>query len=588
MNGIIQLNSLDHYFAEFIKSQDSSPCDELWLAAALVSSESGQGHICLDLASVFSSEIVPFLSSGAQLRVPEAAAWVKALSACNTVGKPGEYKPLVLDDCGRLYLYRSWNYERSVAESLISRASGIAETVDITMEMLGKYFPTVTGEEDRQGAAAMAALSGRLTVISGGPGTGKTSTVARILALLLEQSRDRNLQISLAAPTGKAASRLRQSILQAIQQLPLDETIRAQMPHDVKTIHRLLGVVPGASNFRYNKTNPLACDVLVVDEVSMVDLPLMSKLLDAVRHDCRVILLGDQDQLASVEAGAVLADICNSGSGRLLDGPFDSEKIGQGGAIAGAVVNLTKSYRFDDESGIGNLSRLVNKGAGDAAFEMLAGGLKSDLVWKPLPSSQMFEAEFSSAVKTGYGEYVAAATAERALEILDQFRIISPYREGAYGVENLNRLALSVLGLRKLEGQPVCNRMPVMVSGNNYELGLFNGDTAVLMQNEVDKRLMACFAEAEGGIRHVSALRLPPFEPAFALTVHKSQGSEFDTVLLIIPELDSEILTRELIYTAVTRAKKRVEIWCSREMFCKAVERRIIRSSGLRERLWGE
>ena len=577
MNGTIQLNSLDHYFAEFIKRQDSAPSDELWLAAALVSAESGQGHICLDLGSVSGRDIVPFLPSDSTLRVPEKAAWITALSVCNTVGKPGEYKPLILDDSGRLYLYRSWNYEKSVADSLILKTSGIAETANLPLDLLEKFFPTVMGSEDRQKAAAMAVLSGRLTVISGGPGTGKTSTVARILALLLEQGAGSGLQIALAAPTGKAASRLRQSILQSIQQLPLDGTIRAQMPHDVKTIHRLLGVVPGSSNFRYNKSNPLACDVLVVDEVSMVDLPLMSKLLDAVRHECRVILLGDQDQLASVEAGAVLADICNS----------DAENTRLCGPIAGAVVNLTKSYRFGDESGIGNLSRLVNAGAGDAAFEMLAGGLKADLVWKPLPPSRLFEEEFSSAVKTGYGEYVAAATPERALEILDEFRIISPYREGAYGVENLNRLALAALGLRKPEGQSVCNRMPVMVSGNNYELGLFNGDTAVLMQNETDKRLMACFEEPEGGIRHVSALRLPPFEPAFALTVHKSQGSEFDTVLLIIPEMDSEILTRELIYTAVTRAKKRVEIWCSRDIFCKAVERRIMRSSGLRERLWG-
>lgn len=585
MNGIIQLNSLDHYFAEFIKGLDSAPSDELWLAAALVSAESGQGHICLDLGSVSGREIVPFLPSAAGLRAPEKASWIKALSVCDTVGKPGEYKPLVLDDSGRLYLYRSWNYEKSVADSLISKASGVAETADFPLDLLGKFFPTVQGSEDRQRAAAVAALSGRLTIISGGPGTGKTSTVARILALLLEQSGERNLQIALAAPTGKAASRLRQSILQSIRQLPLDEAIRARMPHDVKTIHRLLGVIPDSPTFRYNKANPLACDVLVVDEVSMVDLPLMSKLLDALRHDCRVILLGDQDQLASVEAGAVLADICNSGADSRLDGHPAADNVKP--PIAGAVVNLTKSYRFDNESGIGSLSRAVNDGDSDGAFEMLAGGQKPDLVWKPLPPSQLFEAEFGSAVKAGYGDYVSAPTAERALDILDEFRIISPYREGAGGVESLNRLALAALGLRKAEGQPVCNRMPVMVSGNNYELGLFNGDTAVLIQNETDKRLMACFAEAEGGIRHVSALRLPPFEPAFALTVHKSQGSEFDTVLLIIPELDSEILTRELIYTAVTRAKKRVEIWCSREMFCKAVGRRIERSSGLRERLWG-
>lgn len=584
MNGNTQLNALDHYFADFIMRLDTAPCQELWLAAALVSAESGQGHTCLDLSTAEGREVVPFVKSSSVQRAPEADRWVKVLSGCSTVGRPGEYKPLVMDDAGRLYLYRSWNYEKSVADDLLGRVVIEPESASLPLESLERFFPTETGLEDRQRTAAIAALTGCLTVISGGPGTGKTTTVARILALLLEQWGEQSCHIALAAPTGKAASRLRQSILKSMQSLLLSETLLASMPQDVKTIHRLLGVIPDTSGFRHNRDNPLECDVLVVDEVSMVDLPLMSKLLDALRPDCRVILLGDKDQLASVEAGAVLADIC---SREPVQVPAISFAAEHRQPLAGAVINLTRSYRFGNDSGIGNLSRAINAGDSAAAFEMLSCGSQADLIWKPLPLPQYFEAEFASAAKAGYRDYMSAATAESALEKLDHFRVLSPYREGPCGVENLNRLALSALGLRMLEGESVCNRMPVMVSGNNYELGLFNGDTAVLAINEDDRRLTACFAEADGGFRRVSALRLPAFEPAFALTVHKSQGSEFDRVLLVLPDTDSEILTRELIYTAVTRAKTSVEIWCSREMFCRAVERRISRSSGLRDRLWG-
>jgi exodeoxyribonuclease V alpha subunit len=580
MAGSIQLTSLDHYFADFINRIDKAPSEWLWLAAALVSAESSQGHTCLDLSIQGEKELLPYDRTSVLPRLAAVEGWKDKLVNCSTVGRPGDFTPLILDDAGRLYLHRSWNYEKIVAEGLLARgAAGRAEIAGLR-DKLDRFFPLQPGQEDRQRIAAETAMSGRLTVISGGPGTGKTTTVARILALLVELSGEPGCHIALAAPTGKAASRLRQSILKSLQSLPLEDNVLRQMPQEVKTIHRLLGVRRDGVSFRHNRENPLPCNVLVVDEVSMVDLPLMAKLLDALSPECRLILLGDKDQLASVEGGAVLADICN----RL---PATEESRSMDKPLGAAVVNLTKSFRFGAGSGIGELSRMVNAGDSQAAFEVLSCGGFPDLVWKQLPPERSFEAEYSSAIKSGYREYMAAPTAELALEQLDRFRVLSPYREGTGGVDNLNRLALSALGLKKRDGHALCSRMPVMVSGNNYELGLFNGDTAVLQGGEGEKRLTACFAEPDGAVRHVSVLRLPAFETALALTVHKCQGSEFDHILLILPDMETEILTRELIYTAVTRARKSVEIWCSRDTFCRAVERKISRNSGLREKLWG-
>ena len=306
----------------------------------------------------------------------------------------------------------------------------------------------------------------------------------------------------------------------------------------------------------------------------MVDLPLMAHLLDAVPQNARIILLGDQDQLASVEAGAVLADICNHG-------------VQPSSQLSGSIINLKTSYRFGPDSGIGNLSRLINAGDGPAALDLLQSGRHNDLLWRPLPDAARFENEFTATVRNYFSDYVHATTPESALEQLEQFRVLSPHRQGMYGAENLNRLTEATLGLRRPAGQDWCHRLPVMVTGNNYELELFNGDTAVLMNNPGHGRLTAYFPSPEGGLRNISPLRLPAHEIAFALTVHKSQGSEFGRVLLILPGQLSEVLSRELLYTAITRARRKVEIWGSEELFCRAVQRRIERSSGLRDRLWG-
>jgi exodeoxyribonuclease V alpha subunit len=568
MTATIQLSKLDTHFADFIVRIDQHPCDGLWWGAALASYSAGRGHSCFNLCDLLDDAALSALRTPRKPPPHDIRILQESLQSCDTVGAPGEYTPLVLDQAGRLYLHRCWRYEQLVAAGILSRSRPLITNETRLDAALDLYFPQVGDSADLQRSAARMALTHRFSVISGGPGTGKTATVARILALFLDVERDSRPEIVLAAPTGKAAMRLHQSILQAAESLDLPDEIRSCMPVGVSTIHRLLGVQNRTGGFRHNRDNRLSCDIIVIDEASMVDLQLMSGLMEALRDDARIILLGDRNQLASVAAGAVLADICDSA-----------------GQAAVPVTQLTKSYRFGAESGIAALSQLINNGEGTSALERLKSGQFPDIFWRQLPADREFEAVFSTTVRGGYSGYAEAKTPAEALVELGTFKVLSPLRSGPYGIENLNRLCLnSLVPERKNDLHTFCP-MPVMISGNNYELGLFNGDTGVLMESEGSQAVW--FENPEGGLRHLSPLRMPPGETAFALTVHKSQGSEFDRVILILPDHLSEALSRELLYTAVTRARHCIEIWGTEDVFRQTVERRTIRKSGLQDRLLG-
>jgi len=573
----IQLSSLDHYFAEYITRIEGSPREGLWLAAALVSAVSCRGDVCLDLARVAGWRVEPFLPGSGVQHAPPIERWLEALAVCSTVGRPGDYTPLVLDAAGRLYLHRSWDYERRVADGILARSALLSIDTARVVAALDRFFPLTGNGRDLQREAAQAALSRRFTVISGGPGTGKTSTVARILALLIELADDAPPVIQLAAPTGKAAMRLKQSISTTIGSLPISETVRCAMSLEVSTIHRLLGVIPGRSGFRHDRTNQLSCDVLVVDEASMVDLPLLARLLEALRPDVRVILLGDRDQLASVEAGAVMSDICAGSSPDTM--PADTRP---------AIIQLTKSYRFDDQSGIGKLSCLINAGDGAGALALLKSDLFCDVCWRPLPPAGTFAEALKKTAVKGFEAYAQTSSPAAALEKLERYRILAPHREGRYGVVALNRLVEAAMLHSRPEALGGISLLPVMVTANNYDLGLYNGDTGVVTAAGAGEGPEVFFPALDSVVRRFSAVRLPPHESAFALTVHKSQGSEFDRVLLILPDKLSDVLSRELLYTAVTRARSGIEIWGDEEVFCRAVERCIERSSGLVDRLWKE
>lgn len=567
MSESITLSALDTHFADFILRIDSQPCSELWWGAALASYSAGRGHSCFNLSGRPDSITFPQLRNQRPPPPADIHYWQLALEPCDTVGAPGGFTPLVLDGSGRLYLHRCWGYEQQVASGILSRSQPPVMDEIRLAAALDHYFPAINAEVDLQRAAARMALTHNFSVISGGPGTGKTSTVARILALLLDLAGDSCPEIVLAAPTGKAAMRLQQSILHAIGRLELPDKIKNSLPTGVSTIHRLLGVQVRKGGFRYNRNNRLSCDMLIVDEASMVDLQLMASLFEALRDDVRVILLGDRNQLASVEAGAVLADICDSVNQATV-----------------AVTQLTKSYRFGDDSGIAALSRMITGGESAAAMELLQEGRYPDITWRPLPVGKGFETAFTAAVRDGYAGYANAGSPAAALAALGSFRVLSPLRSGPYGIESLNRLCENTLA-RERHDVTVSRLMPVMITGNNYELGLFNGDTGVVMES--GEQPAVWFEKPEGGLRHLSPLRLPPSETAFALTIHKSQGSEFDRVLLILPERLSDALSRELLYTAVTRARCSLEIWATEEVFLESIERRMVRTSGLRDKLAG-
>jgi exodeoxyribonuclease V alpha subunit len=569
MTESIRLSTLDTHFADFIVRIDRHPGDGLWWGAALASYFAGRGHSCFNLSDTPDAAAFPLSQAPRKQPPADIRTWRESLKLCDTVGAPGAYTPLVLDQSDRLYLHRCWGYEQRVAAGILSRSRPLAINEARLDDALDRYFPSGGGAVDLQRTAARMALTHRFSVISGGPGTGKTATVARILALLLDVAENSAPEIALAAPTGKAALRLHQSIMQAAERLDLPGETRGLLPTGVSTIHRLLGVRTRNGGFRHNRDNRLSCDILVVDEASMVDLQLMAGLLDALRDDARVILLGDRNQLASVEAGAVLADICDSA-----------------GPAAVPVTQLTKSYRFGEDSGIAALSRLINAGESAAAAELLKSGGHPDILWRVLPTGRAFEDAFKIAVLDGYARYAGSASPAEALQELGSFRVLSPLRSGAYGVENLNGLCLGALTARRKNDPRNLRMMPVMITGNNYELGLFNGDTGVTVES--DGAPAVWFENPEGGLRHFSSLRLPPGEAAFALTVHKSQGSEFDRVLLVLPDHLSEVLTRELLYTAVTRARSRIEIWGTEEVFRQSVERRTLRRSGLGEQLAAE
>ncbi len=603
--GHAETGGLDAHLARLLARLSGDADAFLGLAARLVCNATSQGHICASLADAAAA---PTAATG-EIRpegIPPLSVWCEALRRHPVVGRPGDQAPLILDGAGRLYLYRYWAYEHELALDIQGRVADDPPAVDPRRLRAGldRLFPPSADAVDRQRVAAAVAALKRFAVISGGPGTGKTTTVVRILALLLEQA-GAPLRIALAAPTGKAAARMQEAVRGSRETLPVDPWIRDAIPVEAATIHRLLGVRPGSVNFRHDRDDPLPADVLVVDEASMVDLALMAKLARAVPRAARLILLGDKDQLASVEAGAVLGDICGDAPGfspgfrrRVFEatgqdaadlaGPASHDGPA-GGSIGDAIVQLTRSYRFGPDSGIARLAHLVNQGDGPASLELVTRGGCEDVVWRPLESPRDLLPRIAE-IGARLGAYLAAETPEAALAALDRFRVLCAHRTGPYGVEALNALIATCLESRGAihPRAPWYHGRPVLVTANDYNLQLFNGDLGVTLRDAAaDHALRVFFRTADGRPRRVPPARLPEHETAFAATVHKSQGSEAEEIALILPGQASPVTTRELLYTAVTRARSRVEIWGNRSVFEAAVARRLSRSSGLRDALWG-
>lgn len=600
------LSHLDFHFARFMGRLAGGTDQQLLMAAALVSASARNGHICLDLSQLGETLLLP-AENGDAVRCPNASEWRRHLLKTPVIGRPGDQAPLILDDQSRLYLYRYWEYQTFLVDAITKRLGDKRQAADPERlrESLGQLFPPQpTGEIDWQKVAAFAAAHLKFMVISGGPGTGKTTTVAKILALLAEQWRRRSPRIALAAPTGKAVARLREAIKQAKQRLDCSEEVKDAIPEEASTIHRLLGSIPGSPYFRHNAEDLLPLDVAVVDEASMVDLALMAKLFQALPADARVILLGDKDQLASVEAGAVLGDICDTGhvhgySKRFVDelqrvtgydlSAGSCEDAGKG--LGDSIIELRKSYRFGTGSGIGVLSRAVNVGNAAQALAILQNEEFPNVRRRKPLAADSLGALIKKPVIEGFEHYLQTREPLECFSLFDRFRILCAVREGPWGVKNLNRLAEKVLaaqGLIRPDARWYRGR-PVMIRINDYNLRLFNGDVGIALSDpESGGELRVFFPGGQGTVRKFHPLRLPEHETVFAMTVHKSQGSEFDRVLLILPDRDTPVLTRELLYTAITRAREDVEIWAQENVFTATAARRTERMSGLRDALWAD
>jgi exodeoxyribonuclease V alpha subunit len=580
---------IDRHFARFIMQLSGSCNGMLLLASALLSRSSREGHTCLDLGKT--SGFIPWGES--EMLFPDGRTWMEALREEHVVGAPGEYRPLILDDHGRLYLHRSHENEQVLAKTLLElNGMKMPCARKLLLEGLKRMFPGDGDGVKWQKAAAVTAVSRGLCVITGGPGTGKTTVVSRVLALLLEQ--DPALKISLAAPTGKAARRMAEALQKNLDTIECRDDIKEKIPRDAVTIHRLLGITTGMRPV-FSEENPLGSDVVVVDEASMVDLALMSLIVRALKKGSRLILLGDKNQLASVEAGYVLGDICDAGKSHgysaevvslMADTAGCTVPAGSGG-MQDSLVELLWTYRFRPDSRISALSTAINAGEVIESLKILKSPASSELVSRELPLPADLRSAAWDLVLEGYGPYLKTDNLRERLDLLDAFRILCPVREGPYGVKTWNRLVEEILldaGLLK-PGYLQDHGRPVIILENDYTMKLFNGDIGIVLSE--DGGMKACFRGADGNPREISAARLPRHETAFAMTVHKSQGSEFDRVLLVMPDRDAPILTRELVYTAVTRTKKSIEIWTSDTVFTAAVSRRTDRSSGLNNLIWG-
>lgn len=560
----------------------------LAVATALVSAAANRGEVGVDL-STLAAETRRWLDNDGDV--------VEVLRTASCCGDGLAPTPLVLDR-NRVYLYRHFDDECRLAAQLLARnrdADLPPGMVEPLAAQLAALFPR--GEEvDWQQVAAAHALLRHLSVVSGGPGTGKTTTLVRLLALALH-ALGADLRIGLAAPTGKAAARMQQAISDALPTLALPEALRAALSVPAMTVHRLLGARGRGGGFRHHAGNPLAVDLLVVDEVSMVDQAMMVRLLEALPADARVVLLGDRDQLASVDPGSVFADLGRNA------GCFGEELASRLGAVTGrslaaspepatgladAAVLLTRSYRFGADSGIGRLAGAIVSGDAEAALACLDDAAFADV--GRVDDGGATEPEALASWLDDIVERVREAARGGSPSSLfprqRRCQLLCALRHGPRGVAGLNARVeqhLARHGLRPAEAEWYPGR-PVMVTRNDAAQNLFNGDIGLVLRHPDSGELRVCFEQAEG-VRWLHPARLPEHETAWAMTVHKAQGSEFDQVVLVLPREDTPVLTREWLYTGVSRARQQVLLHGEASVLAAAIGRRVQREGALSERL---
>ncbi|MBE8597516.1 exodeoxyribonuclease V subunit alpha [Xenorhabdus sp. BG5] len=615
------LRPLDVQFA-YAMIENENPL--LLLITALLSAESGAGHVCLPLERIspkyFFEGRQPELAASlwSLAGEPDQQQILAVLQTCPAVSMGETPAPMILS-CQkkrdyRLYLQRMWQSERRVADFFAaveltdtfaqpSHDQTALDELQLRRILDALFGVTVEGEIDWQKVAAAVAVTSRISVISGGPGTGKTTTVAKLLAALIKLHEGKKLSIQLAAPTGKAAARLTESLREAVKKLDLTPDQWYSIPEQAQTLHRLLGAQPDSQKLRYGRDNPLSLDILIIDEASMVDLPMMAHLVDALPPRAKVIFLGDKDQLASVEAGAVLGDIC-----RFAEQGYSAKRVEQLARLTGCQLTsystlhsdknmpavrdslclLRKSYRFNLASGIGRLASAVNQGDRRGVTAVLDQSFP-DVDFYPLAADEDYQ-RLLTETAASYSQYLAMANeriAEEAiLAAFNRFRLLCALREGPFGVTGLNQRVEQLLHRKgvitlpkNVESRGYVGR-PIMILRNDSTLGLFNGDIGIMLKNQ-DNELKAYFQLSDGQIKGFQPSRLPQHETAYVMTVHKSQGSEFEHTALVLPTQHSPIVSRELVYTALTRAREKLTIYANKPVLDRAVATATQRRSGL-------
>ncbi|MEQ5348172.1 exodeoxyribonuclease V subunit alpha [Proteus sp. WDL240414] len=621
------LRPLDLRFAQMLV-EDENPI--LLFVFAYLSAQTGAGHVCLPLSIIQKDQLFDGRQKEFAQEIwqkmgkPSAKKIVEELTHCHCVSQSNDdlSSPIILDN-GLLYLQRMWSYEEKVAQFFRQEHSIVDIDENELIKVLNQLFPATkeSQETNWQKVAASVAITSPISIISGGPGTGKTTTVAKILAAFVMLTSNDKPIIQLAAPTGKAAARLTESLGKALAQLNLSEEENKWMPKQAQTIHRLLGAQPESQQVRYHKDNPLQLDILVVDEASMVDLPMMARLIDALPSKCHVIFLGDKDQLASVEAGAVLGDICRFSEDGFSQKRFDQiNHLTQGelvkstdiipvsqtpvSVVSDSLCLLRKSYRFGEDSGIGQLAFAVNKGQTKIAIALLKKAEVSpqqleialepqDVSFIALESKESYLLMIQDTVNA-YREYLTLVSQKASPDIIlnafNQYRLLCARREGSFGVSGLNDRIEMLLHRQRLIRRPTNSYQsdyigrPIMIQRNDSTLGLFNGDIGIMLNND-EGEMKAFFQLPDGKLKAIQPSRLPQHETAYVMTVHKSQGSEFTHTALVLPDKFSPVVSRELLYTALTRAKQKLSLYASESMVKMAIQTRIQRRSGLIDKL---
>lgn len=549
--GLVDL--LDVELARSLSRAGGAADPAIALAVALASRQVRRGHTCFVL-STRANELWPHESPLPAI-LPDRDRWRETLVE-SPLTREG---PLVLDEKGRLYLRRYWELERDIAESLAARSSARHDPESDSTWLnaaLDRLFPGKAASLQRR--AARTALEHRISLLCGGPGTGKTTTVAAIVALLAERHLRRAEtppRVMLLAPTGKAAARLGESVIRAKQGMKAPEEVLRCIPDEAATVHRKLGMRREGMGFRRHAGLPLDADIVVLDEASMIDLAMMRQLLDATPDDATLLIVGDPDQLTSVEAGSVLWDLVQASRETWW---------------RDRVTELTKTWRYDEAQPLGQLVGAIRDSDAKKVTALLSDGGTEDLTWMP---PEQLPAELDRAAAR-WSDALRVTDAAAHFELRHAYVVLTPFRRGRIGTRRLGQL----LRDRLAAGGDEPSIVPIIIEQNSQELRVFNGDFAMLALGETPTATV--LGEADGP-RDIVEARLPRYSDAYALTIHKSQGSEFDEVLIVLPEEDSPLLTRELLYTAVSRAKGRVRLVGPKEVVLASLGRRARRDSGL-------